>query len=89
MIKMETIAVIKYPLSTEKSIKLVDSENTVVFVVDNRSKKEDIRKAISEIYKLDALSIRTMVDFKGRKKAYVRFKQDSAALDLATELGLL
>ena len=43
---METSEVIKYPLSTEKSIRLMEAENKLIFVVDLRAKKQEIKEAI-------------------------------------------
>jgi len=36
---MEIGEVIKYPLATEKSIRLMESENKLIFVVDRRATK--------------------------------------------------
>ncbi len=38
--------IIKYPLATEKSIRLMESENKLIFVVDKKATKSDIKKAI-------------------------------------------
>jgi len=45
---MEPFNVIKYPLSTEKSIRLMEAENKLIFVVDRKAAKKDIKKAIEE-----------------------------------------
>jgi ribosomal protein uL23 len=81
--------IIKYPLSTEKSIRLMESENKLVFVVDSKAKKPEIKKAIEETFNVKVLSVNTINDTKGRKKAYVKFSEDSPAIDLATKLGLM
>jgi ribosomal protein uL23 len=81
--------IIKYPLSTEKSIRLMESENKLVFVVDNKANKQEIKKAIEEMFSVKVLEVKTQNDFKGRKKAYVKFAPESPAIDLATKLGLM
>ena len=43
---------IKYPLSTEKSIRLMESENKLVFIVDRRSKKQEIKEEIENKFKI-------------------------------------
>jgi large subunit ribosomal protein L23 len=48
---MELHQVIKHPLSTEKSIRLMESENKLIFVVDRRAKKQDIKQAIEMLFK--------------------------------------
>ena len=81
--------IIKYTLSTEKSIRLMESENKMVFVVEPKASKQDIKKAIEEMFSMKVEQIRTQNDFKGRKKAYVKFSPETPAIDLATKLGLM
>ncbi|MBN1792351.1 50S ribosomal protein L23 [Candidatus Woesearchaeota archaeon] len=81
--------IIKYPLSTEKAIRLMESENKLVFVVDDKAKKPEIKKAIEDAFSVKVKSINTLNDNKGRKKAYVRFADETPAIDLATKLGLM
>ncbi len=81
--------IVKYPLSTEKSIRLMESENKLVFVVDSKATKPEIKKAIEETFSVKVESVNTINDTKGRKKAYVRFSDETPAIDLATKLGLM
>ncbi|MBN2459428.1 50S ribosomal protein L23 [Candidatus Woesearchaeota archaeon] len=81
--------IIKYPLSTEKSIRLMESENKLVFVVDAKANKQQIKKAIEETFNARVTKVHTINDNKGRKKAYVQFAPESPAIDLATKLGLM
>jgi ribosomal protein uL23 len=81
--------IIKYPLSTEKSIRLMESENKIVFVVDSKAKKPEIKKAIEETFNVKVVNVNTSNDSKGRKKAYVRLSDETPAIDLATKLGLM
>jgi large subunit ribosomal protein L23 len=81
--------IIKYPLSTEKSIRLMESENKLVFVVDEKADKQEIKKAIEELFNVKVEQVRTQNDFKGRKKAYVKLSSETPAIDLATKLGLM
>lgn len=81
--------VIKYPLSTEKSIRLMEAENKLIFVVDKRATKPDIKKAIEEMFKTKVLSVRTLINPKGEKRAYIKFPPDKPAIDIATQMGLM
>jgi large subunit ribosomal protein L23 len=81
--------IIKHPLSTEKSIRLMESENKLVFIVDSKAKKPAIKKAIEETFNVKVVNVNTANDSKGRKKAYVRFSDETPAIDLATKLGLM
>ena len=86
---MESYKVIKNPLSTEKSIRLMESENKLVFVVHKKSTKADIKKAVEEIFKAKVIAINTQITQKGEKRAYVKFSPETPAIDIATQLGLI
>ena len=80
---------VEYPISTEKSIRLMESENKLIFRVDRNAKKAEIKKAIEKIFKTKVEKINTLIDTKGEKKAYVKFSLDTPAIDIATNLGLM
>ena len=86
---MEIEKVIKYPLSTEKSIRLMESENKLIFVVDLKAKKPEIKEAIEKTFKVKVVKVTTLLTPKGQKRAYVRLSPDTPALDIATDLGLM
>ena len=86
---METSNVIKHPLSTEKSIRLMESENKLVFVVDRRATKKEIKKAIEETFKTKVIGVKTLIGTKGEKRAYVKFSAATPAIDIATNMGLM
>jgi len=81
--------IIKYPLSTEKTIRLMESDNVLVFIVDIASTKPEIKKAIEDLYGVKVVRVNTTIDPKNRKKAYVKFSDESPAIDLATQLGIM
>ena len=81
--------IIKYPLSTEKSIRQMESENKLIFVVDRKARKADIKEAIEKMFKAKVLDVNTFISMKGEKRAYVKFSQDTPAIDIATNLGLM
>jgi ribosomal protein uL23 len=81
--------IIKYPLATEKSIRQMEAENKLVFVVEKTATKAQIKEAIEKLYNVKVLKVNTMHDPKGRKKAYITFSEESPAIDLATQLGLM
>lgn len=86
---MEARKVIKHPLSTEKSIRLMESENKLIFVVDPKAKKPDIRKAIEELFKAKVVKVNTLTNSRGQKRAYIKFSSETPAIDIATQLGLM
>lgn len=85
---MEPLQVIKYPLATEKSIRLMESENKLIFVVDNAATRADVKKAIEIVFKANVDKVNIYV-MKGLKRAYVKFSKENPAIDIATNLGLM
>ncbi|MBW2999482.1 50S ribosomal protein L23 [Candidatus Woesearchaeota archaeon] len=81
--------IIKYPLSTEKSIRLMEAENKLVFVVDRKAKKPEIKKSIEQMFKVKVVNVNTLITPEGEKRAYVRFSAETPAIDIATKLGLM
>ncbi len=81
-------AVIKHPVSSEKAIRLMEAENKLVFVVDLRAGKPEIKKAVEELFKAKVAGVNTHVT-NGEKRAYVRFAPETPAIDIATSLGLM
>ncbi len=86
---MDSYTVIKYPLATEKSIRLMESENKLVFVVERSATKQDIKKAIEELFKAKVVAVNTHNSVSGQKKAYVTLSKETPAIDVATTLGIM
>ena len=86
---MQIDEVIKYPLSTEKSIRMMESDNSLLFVVDRRAKKPEIKKAVEETFKVKVERVNVFISTGGEKRAYVKFSAESPAIDIATQLGLM
>ena len=86
---MDAYNIIKYPLSTEKSIRLMESENKLIFVVNNKATKNEIKKAIEEMFKVEVDKVNTFVNPEGEKRAYIKFSAKNPAIDIATQMGLM
>jgi len=89
MIKMDMYEVIKNPLSTEKAIRLMESENKLLFVVDMKANKKDVKEAVEKMFKAKVVKVNTLVAPDGKKRAYVKFSDETPAIDIATQLGLM
>ena len=85
---MDPYKIVKYPLSTEKSIRLMESQNKLIFVVDIDADKKMIKNAVEKMLKAKVKNVRTYVQ-NGEKRAYVKFSNESPAIDIATQLGLM
>lgn len=86
---MDLNTTIKHPLSTEKSLRLMEAENKLMFVVDIKATKPDIKKAIETLFKVKVTNVNTFITTKMEKRAYVQFSKETPAIDIATNLGLM
>lgn len=80
---------IKHPIATEKAIRLMEAENKLVFVVDEKATKPEIKKAIETMFKAKVSAVNTLHTIKGQKRAYITFAKETPAIDIATQLGLM
>ncbi len=81
--------IIKYSISTEKSVKMMESENKLTFVVDKSADKKEIKEAIQKAFNVKIVKINTVITPDGRKKAYAKLAPETPALDIATQLGMI
>mmetsp|Transcript_97292 Transcript_97292/g.135185 ORF Transcript_97292/g.135185 Transcript_97292/m.135185 type:complete len:154 (+) Transcript_97292:36-497(+) len=81
--------VLRYPLTTEAAMKKIEDNNTLVFIVDLRANKVQIKNAISKMYDIKIAKVRTLIRPDGLKKAYVKLQPDYDALDVANKIGVL
>ena len=85
---MDAQSVIKYPVSTEKSLRTMEAENKLLFVVDKNATKADVKRAVEELFKVRVVDVNTFI-IAGKKKAYVKLSEQNTAIDLATQLGMV
>ena len=76
------------PVTTEKAVRLIELNNTLVFEVDKRKSKSEIKKDIEEMFKVKIDSINSFIR-KNKKTVYVRLNTKNPAIDVATKLGLI
>jgi len=76
------------PVTTEKAVKLIELENTLLFEVDRRIGKEEIKKEFEEQFDVKVEKIRVF-SRKNKKLAYIRLNKKNPAIDLATKLGMM
>ena len=81
--------ILKFPLTTESAMKKIEDNNTLVFIVDARSDKKQIKDAVKRMYDIQCAKINTLIRPDGAKKAYVRLTADYDALDVANKIGII
>ena len=76
------------PITTEKAVRLIELNNTLLFETDRRAKKIEIKKEIEETFNVKVQSINTLIHLN-KKIAYVRLDKKNPAIDVATKLGMI
>jgi large subunit ribosomal protein L23 len=85
---MDPYDVILRPDVTERSMKLVESENKLVFVVSRESSKREIKQSIESLYGVEVDDVNTLISPKGFKKAYIKLGEKHKADEVATRIGI-
>ncbi len=82
-------AILKGPCSSERFYKKMETENTVIFYVDSRANKSDIKEAFVQSFGVKAQRVNTLNCFGGKKKAYIRLPKSNEASEIANKIGLI
>jgi len=86
---MDPYEIILYPIMTEVASRILESENKLVFAVNLKASREEIKRAVEELYEVKVEKVTVAVTPKGGKKAYVKLHPDYKAADVAIKLGIL
>lgn len=70
-------------------MKKIEDNNTLVFIVDVRANKPQIKASVKKLYDIEASKVNTLIRPDGQKKAYVRLAPDYDALDVANKIGII
>ncbi|MCW4027341.1 MAG: 50S ribosomal protein L23 [Candidatus Bathyarchaeota archaeon] len=81
--------VILHPIMTESTTRQIEEENRLVFIVNIKANKVDVKKAVEELYEVKVSKVNTLITPRGRKKAFVKLEPDYKAADVAIKLGIL
>ncbi|HDI31711.1 MAG TPA: 50S ribosomal protein L23, partial [Thermofilum sp.] len=80
--------IIVRPLVTEKTVFLVEKNNTLTFIVDIRANKKQIKDAVEKLYGVKVVKVNTLITPRGEKKAYVKLSKEYNAVDVAARIGM-
>jgi large subunit ribosomal protein L23 len=86
---LEPYDIILYPVMTEVASRILETENKLVFVVNSKASRTDVKRAVEDLYEVRVLRVTTTITPKGEKKAFVKLHPDFKAADVAIKLGVL
>ncbi|XP_060229448.1 large ribosomal subunit protein uL23-like [Meriones unguiculatus] len=58
--KLDHYTIIKFPLTTESAMKKIE-DNTLVFIVDVKANKHQIKQAMKKLYDIDVAKVNTLI----------------------------
>lgn len=59
--RLDAHKVIVHPLNTESAMKKIEENNTLVFIVDVKANKRQIKEALKKLYDVDTVKINTLI----------------------------
>ena len=86
---MDVNEVISYPLMTESASLMVERDNKLIFIVNKKAGKADVKRAVEELYEVKVTKVTVLTSPKGEKKAFVKLHPEFKASDVAIKLGIL
>jgi large subunit ribosomal protein L23 len=86
---MDPNDVIYYPLMTESASLMVERDNKLIFIVNAKAGKTDIKRAVEELYEVQVEKVTVQLTPRGEKKAFVKLNPEFRASDVAIKLGIL
>ena len=80
-------AVLLHPMVTEKTMMLMDKDNSLEFLVRRQATKPDIKAAIEQLFSCQVATVNTRITKDG-KRAIVKFTGDTTAEDIGMRIGV-
>jgi ribosomal protein uL23 len=81
--------ILEYPLSTEKAVRKMEAENCLIFIVSRSATKRAIKWAVEKAFSAKVEAVNTMINRKGKKKAYIKLSPETPASEITSALGLV
>ena len=76
------------PVTSEKAVKMIELDNTILFETERRLNKDEIKAEVEKIFSVKVAAVRTHIK-QNRKFAYVKLNKANPAIDIATKLGMI
>lgn len=83
------MAVLMYPIATEKAINMIERNNLIMYIVDLRATKPQIKKEFESIFKVKVVDISTARTPQNYKKAFIKIAPQFKASEIALKLKLV
>ena len=81
--------VLIHPQVTEKAVRLIETENKLVFIVARDASRADVKRAVEILFEVKVEDVKTEIMPNGRKRAYVKLAPEFMADEIAAKLGVV
>ena len=61
--RLDEHKIVVHPLNTESAMKKMEENNTLVFIVDIKANKAQIKAALKKLYDIDTVKINTLIRY--------------------------
>ncbi len=82
-------SILMAPCTSERFYKKMEKDNTIVFFVNQRANKQQIKEAFNAAFNVKPVRVNTMNTVLGRKKAFIKLPKGNEASEIANKIGLL
>ena len=76
------------PVTSEKAVRMIDLDNVLLFEIERKARKKEIKKEVEENFGVKVDKVRTLIR-QNKKLAYVKLNKKNPAIDVATKLGMI
>ena len=76
------------PVTSEKAVKMIEIDNTLLFETERRYKRNEIKAEVEKAFSVKVDDVRTHIR-SNKKYSYVRLNKKNPAIDVATKLGMI
>jgi len=86
---LDRFSILQAPCTSERFYKKMEKENTIIFYVDPKASKTQVKKAFFDSFQVKAARVNTLLSMQGRKKAYIKVAKGTEASEIANKIGLI
>ncbi|MEM4230241.1 MAG: 50S ribosomal protein L23, partial [Thermoproteota archaeon] len=76
---MSQSSIIIRPVSTEKSFRLIEKENKLIFIVDPKADRNTVKEAVEKSFNVKVEKVNIIRSITGEKKAVVKLSKEHSA----------
>lgn len=87
MIENMPHTILLHPYVTEKTLNLMESHNSIMFIVKEGANKQDVKKAFEELFEVKVESVNVKHSRYG-KQAIIKLTKEYKADDVGMRIGI-